>query len=55
MKLWNQSISRFKANWTGYLEALAKILDSVRDSGTEIELHGIPKIGGYTVPVTPSI
>jgi allantoin racemase len=40
-------MSRFKTKWTAYPEALAKILDSIKDPETEIELHGITKIGGY--------
>ncbi len=47
MKLWYQSMSRFKAKWNGYPEALKKILDAVADPGTEIEVHGITKIGGF--------
>ena len=47
MKLWYQSMSRFKAKWIGYPEALQKILDQVKDPDTEIELHGITKIGGF--------
>src|SRR5580700_7017840 len=47
MKLWYQSMSRFKAKWTGYPEALKKIIDQVKDPGTEIEIHGITKIGGF--------
>ncbi len=47
-------MSRCKAEWTGYPEALAKRLDSVNDPGIEIDLHGISK-SGYTVQVKPSI
>lgn len=47
MKLWYQSMSRFKAKWNGYPEALKKIIDSVKDPGTEVEIHGITKIGGF--------
>src|ERR1700761_1111943 len=47
MKLWYQSMSRFKAKWNGYPEALEKILNEVKDPGTEIEIHGITKIGGF--------
>jgi allantoin racemase len=47
MKLWYQSMSRFKAKWNGYPEALEKVLNSIKDPGTEIEIHGITKIGGF--------
>lgn len=45
MKLWYQSMSRQKA-WGAYSKTLRKILDRVKDPGTEIEVHGITKIGG---------
>lgn len=45
MKLWYQSMSRQKA-WSDYNQALRRILDSIKDPGTEIEVHGITKIGG---------
>ncbi len=45
MKLWYQSMSRQTA-WTSYHDVLKKILDSVKDPETEIEVHGITKIGG---------
>jgi allantoin racemase len=38
-------MSRQKA-WNDYSQALRRILDRVRDPGTEIEVHGITKIGG---------
>jgi len=47
VKLWYQSMSRQKA-WGEYNAALARILDSVRDPGTRIDVHGITKIGGTT-------
>lgn len=47
MKLWYQSMSR-QAAWSDYNAALKRILDSVKDPGTEIEIHGITKIGGTT-------
>src|ERR1700733_13424563 len=47
MKLWYQSMSRFKAKWNGYPDALEKILNTIKDPGTEIEIHGITKIGGF--------
>lgn len=45
MKLWYQSMSRQKA-WSSYSKVLKKILDEVKDPDTEIEVHGITKIGG---------
>ena len=45
MKLWYQSMSRQKA-WSDYNQALRRILDSVKDPGTEIAVHGITKVGG---------
>jgi len=47
MKLWYQSMSRQQA-WNEYSAALKRILDSVRDPDTEIDVHGITKIGGTT-------
>src|SRR5262245_40477508 len=34
--------------WGEYSAALARILDSVRDPDTEIDVHGITKVGGTT-------
>lgn len=45
MKLWYQSMSR-ERTWGAYPRALRQILDKVKDEGTEIEVHGITKIGG---------
>lgn len=45
MKLWYQSMSRQEA-WGSYNKVLRTILDQVKDAGTEIEVHGITKIGG---------
>jgi len=45
MKLWYQSLSRQKA-WGSYNKVLRRILDQVKDPGTEIEVHGITKVGG---------
>lgn len=45
MKLWYQSMSRQKA-WSDYNKALRRILDSVKDADTKIEVHGITKVGG---------
>lgn len=38
-------MSRQKA-WSDYNQALRRILDSVKDPDTEIEVHGITKVGG---------
>jgi allantoin racemase len=38
-------MSRQKA-WSDYSKALRRILDSVKDADTEIEVHGITKVGG---------
>ena len=46
MKLWYQSMTREGDAWGAYPQALRRILDKVRDSGTEIEVHGITEIGG---------
>lgn len=45
MKLWYQSMSR-TASWGGYHAFLTKFLDRIKDPDTEIELHGITKVGG---------
>lgn len=45
MKLWYQSMSRQDA-WSDYNRALRRILDQVKDANTEIEVHGIQRIGG---------
>lgn len=45
MKLWYQSMSRTAA-WGGYHGFLTQFLQRIKDDGTEIELHGITKVGG---------
>ena len=45
MKLWYQSMSR-QAAWGGYSGVLKRILDRVRDPDTQIDVHGITKVGG---------
>ena len=45
MKIWYQSMSRQKA-WGSYSAVLRKIIDQVKDPETEIEVHGITKVGG---------
>jgi len=47
MKIWYQSMSRFETKWKSYPRYLRQILDRVKDPGTEIEIHGITKIGGF--------
>jgi hypothetical protein len=47
MKIWYQSMSRFQTKWKSYPKYLRQILDQVKDPDTEIELHGITKIGGF--------
>ncbi len=45
MKFWYQSMSRQRA-WSHYNDALRRILDRIRDPDTEMEVHGITKVGG---------
>lgn len=45
MKLWYQSMSR-SASWGDYHPVLRRVIDAVKDPGTEVELHGITKVGG---------
>ena len=47
MKIWYQSMSRFETKWKSYPKYLRQILDQVKDPDTEIEVHGITKIGGF--------
>src|SRR5258705_13263786 len=47
MKIWYQSMSRFQTKWKSYPKYLRQILDQVKDPDTEIEIHGITKIGGF--------
>ena len=47
MKIWYQSMSRFETKWKSYPKYLKQILDQVKDPDTEIEVHGITKIGGF--------
>jgi allantoin racemase len=46
MKLWYQSMSREGSAWGNYPKALRGVLDKVKATGTEIEVHGLTKIGG---------
>ena len=48
MKLWYQSMSR-QAAWQAYHEVIKNVLDQVKDPDTEIEVHGITKVGGVAV------
>jgi len=45
MKLWYQSMSRTAA-WGDYHPVLRRIIDQVKDTDTEVSLHGITKVGG---------
>lgn len=45
MKLWYQSMSR-SAAWGHYHPVLRRIIDGVKDVGTEVVVHGITQIGG---------
>ncbi|MBN9598916.1 MAG: hypothetical protein J0G28_04480 [Afipia sp.] len=45
MKIWYQSMTRLDT-WGEYARVLPTILDKVKDPDTEIELHGITKVGG---------
>jgi allantoin racemase len=45
VKIWYQSMS-WSSAWGSYHTILRNILDTVKDPNTEIELHGITKIGG---------
>lgn len=46
MKLWYQSMTREGGAWGAYPKALQAVLDKVKAPGTEIEVHGLTKIGG---------
>jgi allantoin racemase len=46
MKLWYQSLTREGDAWGAYPKVLRRVLDKVKAPGTEIEVHGITKIGG---------
>ncbi len=48
MKLWYQSMSHNDSP-TAYHETLKGILNQVKDADTEIEVHGIAKVGGSAV------
>src|SRR6476646_6657968 len=45
MKIWYQSMSR-QTVWSSYSNYLKQIIDQVKDPDTEVEVHGIAKIGG---------
>ncbi|WP_203074021.1 aspartate/glutamate racemase family protein [Falsiroseomonas ponticola] len=45
MKLWYQSMSR-SAAWGHYHPVLRRIIDGVKDPGTEVTVHGITQVGG---------
>ena len=45
MKLWYQSLTR-PTSWPAYNQHLVTLLDSCKEPGTEIEIHGITQRGG---------
>ena len=45
MKIWYQSMTNLTM-WDAYAKALHAVLDRVKDPGTELEVHGITKVGG---------
>lgn len=45
MKLWYQSMSR-SAAWGDYHPVLRRIIDQAKEPDTEVEVHGITKVGG---------
>jgi len=45
IRLWYQSATRADA-WGPYYKSLRRIVDEVKDAGTEIEIHGITGLGG---------
>lgn len=45
MKIWYQSMSR-SAAWGHYPTVLRKIIESTKSPGTDVEVHGITKVGG---------
>jgi allantoin racemase len=45
MKLWYQSMSR-SAAWGDYHPVLRRIIAAAKEPDTEVELHGITKVGG---------
>lgn len=45
MKIWYQSMTR-EDSWPQYLKALKRVLQESKDVGTEVEVHGICRVGG---------
>jgi len=45
VKLWYQSMSR-SAAWGDYHPVLRRVIDAVKEPETEVELHGITRVGG---------
>jgi allantoin racemase len=45
MKIWYQSMTRASA-WPAYNTALRQVIDAVRDTDTEVQIHGISQRGG---------
>lgn len=46
MKIWYQSMSR-ESTWSGYTSCLRSLVNKFKDDDTEIEVHGITKVGGF--------
>lgn len=46
MKLWYQSMTREGSAWGAYPMVLRKVLDKVKATDTEIEVHGLTRLGG---------
>lgn len=46
MKIWYQSMSRQEA-WGAYSAKLREMVQTFKDPDTEIEVHGITKVGGF--------
>jgi allantoin racemase len=46
MKIWYQSMSR-QSTWSNYSASLKRLVNKFKEADTEIEVHGITKIGGY--------
>lgn len=45
MKIWYQSMTNFP-QWPGYERVLSGVLERAKEPGTEIEMHGMTKVGG---------
>jgi len=45
MKIWYQSMTNLP-NWPGYQRVLHSVIDRAKEAGTEVEVHGMTKVGG---------